>query len=103
MFIVLCVICVESSLRVPAAELRTLEKSQGEKSLVLTFEKSQGEKSLVLTFEKSRGEKSLELTSQQQTPAMRIRPEQVESPLFVTSLRPAPRRVPKLSRTVEIN
>ena len=77
MFIVLCVICVESSLRVPAAELRTLEKSQGEKSL--------------------------ELTSQQQTPAMRIRPEQVESPLFVTSLRPAPRRVPKLSRTVEIN
>lgn len=85
-------ICVESSLQIPAAELRTLEKSQGEKSLVLTFEKSH-----------PHGEKSLELTSQQQTPAMRIRPEQVESPLFVTSLRPAPRRVPKLSRTVEIN
>jgi hypothetical protein len=86
------VICVESSLQVPTTELRTFEKSQ-----------PQGKKSLELTFEKSRGEKSLEMTSQQQTPAMRIRPEQVESPLFVTSLRPAPRRVPKLSRTVEIN
>jgi hypothetical protein len=85
---------VESSLLVPATELRTFEKSQ-----------PQGKKSLELTFEKSHphGEKSLELTSQQQTPAMRIGPEQVESPLFVTSLRPAPRRVPKLSRTVEIN